>query len=78
MCWIQRVMNSFHRDSFTELQLYARYRVKNWGQMIIKVLVQPLSDLLKFNSPMDVKWHELKHHSYTKVVSVRSLVNSER
>ena len=72
------VMNSFHRDSFTELQLCARYHVKNWGQMMIKVLVQPLSDLLKFNSPMDVKWHELKHHSYAKVVSVRCLVNSER
>ena len=36
---------------------------------MIKVLVQPLSDLLKFNSPMDVKWHELKHRSHTKVVS---------
>ena len=62
-------MNSFHRDSFTELQLCARHHVKNWGQMMIKVLVQPLSDLLKFNSPMDVKWHELKHRSHTKVVS---------
>ena len=50
--------------------------VKNWGQMMVKVLAQPLSVLLKFNSPVGVEWCELKHHSYTKIVSVRCLVNS--
>lgn len=40
---------------------------------MIKVLVPPLSDLLKFNSPMDVNEDELKHHSHMKVVSFSML-----